>query len=94
MDDILSCSIKATGIFTQYNLISHTESIYGNSLPNKKFLAWSSLKVFADDKLNVIKTMFAFNTVENIVSKGKNAGVTSIFSFSHKVFKRLLPKGP
>ena len=58
-----------------------------NSLPNNKILGWSKLKTFADDKLKVAKIMnFVFDSVENIV-------VTSIFSFSQKVFKRLLSKG-
>ena len=35
---------------------------------------------------------FFLNRTENIVGKGEML-VTSIFSFSHKVFKRLLPQG-
>ena len=46
-----------------------------NSLPNNKNLDRSKLKAFADDKNNVLRTMtFVFDTVENIVGKGENAG--------------------
>ena len=44
---------------------------------------------FADHKINVTKNLkFVFRRVENIVDKEKML-VTSIFSFSHNVFKRL-----
>ena len=44
-----------------------------NFLPNDKFLAWSKLKAFADDKFLVAKMIISvFDRVENIV--GKNAG--------------------
>ena len=44
-----------------------------NSLSNNKILDWSKCKAFADDKINVkIRKLFM---------------VTSIFSFSHNVFK-------
>ena len=37
-----------------------------NSLPNDKFLDWSILKAFADDKLNLAKKLeFALGRVEN-----------------------------
>ena len=59
-----------------------------NSLPNDKFLDWSKLKAFADDKINVIENLkFVLGWVENIVGKGENAG------FSHDVFKRFLCQG-
>ena len=46
-----------------------------NSLPNHKYLDWSKLKAFADDKINVTEKMkFVFGRVENIVGKGENAG--------------------
>ena len=49
------------------------------------------MKAFADDKINVAEMKISLSdTVENIVGKGENAG---IFSFSHKVFKRLLFQG-
>ena len=43
-------------------------------LPNNKFLDWSRLEAFADDKLNVTqKTKFLLGLVEN-AGKGENAG--------------------
>ena len=70
-----------------------------NPLPDNKIFDWSRLKACADDKINVTKKlMFALGRVENIVGKGQNAGkqhlVTSIFSFSHNLLKRLLCQGP
>ena len=45
-----------------------------NSLPDK-FLNWSKLKAFADDKINVSKELkFVLGSVRNIVGKGENAG--------------------
>ena len=47
----------------------------------------TKLKAFADDKFKVDKTMISlFDRVENTVGKGKML-FTSIFSFSHIVFK-------
>ena len=61
-----------------------------NPFPNDKILDQTKLKAFADNKLNVTKmTISVFDRVENIVGKGEIA-CTSNFSFSHKVFKRLL----
>ena len=46
----------------------------------------TKLKTFADDKINVAKTTISvFDRKENTEEKGE----TSIFSFSHYVFKRL-----
>ena len=46
-----------------------------NSSPKDKFLDWSKLKAFADDKINVIeKLKFALGKLENIVGKEKNVG--------------------
>ena len=65
-----------------------------NSVPNDKILDRSKVKAFADDKLTVTKELkFVLGKEENIVGKGKkNAAyvVTSIFAFSHNVFKKLL----
>ena len=45
------------------------------SLPNDKFIDWSKLKAFADDKIKMIKKLkFYFGKVENIVGKGEIAG--------------------
>ena len=64
-----------------------------NSLPNNKILDWSKLKAFADDNINMTqKLKYVLERLENIVGKGENA-VTSIFFFSHNVFKRLLFQG-
>ena len=61
-----------------------------NSLPNNKFIDWSKLKAFADGKLNLAdKLKFVLGRAENILGK-KKILVTSIFSFSQNVFKRLL----
>ena len=60
-----------------------------NSLPNDKFLNLSKLKAFADDKVNLAeKLKLVLGGVENIVGKEEML-VTSIFTFSHNVFKRL-----
>ena len=49
--------------------------MYINSLPNEKFLDWSKLKGFADNKINVTEKLnFELGRVENIVEKGENAG--------------------
>ena len=51
------------------------------SLPNNKILDWCKLKVFADDKINVNeKLKFSFKRIENIVGKGKNAALPTMFS--------------
>ena len=45
-----------------------------NSLPNNKFLDWSKLEAFADDKIYVtLKQKFFLIWIENIVGKGENA---------------------
>ena len=44
-------------------------------LPNDKFLDWSKLKVFTDDKIIVTeKVKFVLGSVGNIMGKGENAG--------------------
>ena len=64
-----------------------------NSLPNSRIFDWSKLKGFADNKSNMAQVIaILFDRVENIVGKEKML-VTSIFSFSHNVFKKLLPQG-
>ena len=46
-----------------------------NSLPNDKFLDWSKLKAFADDKMNVRRNFkLVLGREENIVGNGENAG--------------------
>ena len=64
-----------------------------NSLQKDNILDWSKLKAFADDKIKVLKMMiFVFYMVENIVEKEKMLA-TSIFSYSHNVFKELFTQG-
>ena len=65
-----------------------------NSLPNDKILDVTKLKAFADDKINLAQMMISvIPIVENMVGKGAKMLVTSIFSFSHNVFKRILSWG-
>ena len=53
-----------------------------NSLPNDRFLPWSKLKAFADDKLNLAEKLeFLLIRVENIVGKGENAGYQHFLLF-------------
>ena len=53
-----------------------------NSLPNDKILDCSKLKVFSDDKLKVAKIIiFVFDSAENIVGKGENAGYQHFLLF-------------
>ena len=61
-----------------------------NPFPHDNILDQTKSKAFADDKLSATKMIISvFDRVENIVGKGEIA-YTSNFSFSHKVFKRLL----
>ena len=58
------------------------------AIPNNKFLDWTKLKRFADDKVNVAKMIiFLLCRVENIVGKGENAPFPTMFS------KDKLPQG-
>ena len=58
-----------------------------NCLPNNKNLDQTKLKSFADVKLIFANVLISLiDRMENIVGKGENAGLTSIFSFSHNVF--------
>ena len=58
-----------------------------------KILTVSKFKLFARYNYNMTHMLqFLFAGVENIAGKGGKAG-TSIFSFSHNVFKRLLVLG-
>ena len=53
-----------------------------NPLPSDKFLEWFNLKELAEGKLDVTEKL------KFVLGK-----VTSIFSFSYNVFKRLLSQG-
>ena len=53
-----------------------------NPLPNDKFLHWSKLKAFADNKIiETEKLKFVFGRVDNIVGKGENAGYQHFLLF-------------
>ena len=71
--------------------------IYINSLPNDKNVGLSKLKALADNKINMVrKFKSVLGRVENTVGKlweKEKMLVTSIFSFSHNVFKRLFFQG-
>ena len=54
-------------------------------LPNGKILDWSKLETFADDSKIAKMIIFVFDKVENVV--------TSIFTFSHNVFRRPFTQG-
>ena len=61
-------------------------------LPGNKNLALSRSKAFEDDDFNAAQMVeFFFGNINNVVKQGEND--RSIFSFSHNVFKRLLPLG-
>ena len=49
---------------------------------SRKYLDWSKLKGFADNKMNVTeKLKFVLGRVENIVGKGENAGIQHFLLF-------------
>ena len=53
-----------------------------HSLPNNKFLEWSKLKAFADDKIKVAeKLKFVLDKVENIAGRGENTGYKHFLLF-------------
>ena len=61
-----------------------------NPLPENKIQALSKLKAFADDNFIVAQMMQTFfESLENIVGKGENAGDPHFLLF-HNIFKRLL----
>ena len=65
----------------------------GYHFTKRQYLDRTKFKGFADDKVSVGQFVISvFYRIENIVRKGEML-VTSIFSFSHNVFKRLLSKG-
>ena len=53
-----------------------------NPFPNDKFLDWSKLKAFVDDKIDVTENLKSvLGRVENIVGKGTNAGYQHFLLF-------------
>ena len=86
MEKMLVTSIFS--IFPQCFLPHQRQIETFSSLSNDKFLGWTKLKAFADDKLKVVEMIFFFSdsvefffsdSVENTVGKGENAGNT-VFS--------------
>ena len=72
--------VTFTSLFT--HAVSLDKVNFVNSLPNDKFLDWSKLKAFRDDKTNVNRKLkFVFGRVENIVGKGENAGYQHFLLF-------------
>ena len=50
--------------------------------PNVRILAWSKLKAFADDNVNVTQNLkFIFERVESFLGKGENAGYQHVSHF-------------
>ena len=69
-----------------------------NPLPQNKFLDWSKLKAYADNKINVTKWLkFVLERAENILGKEGNAGsqhfLLSQQCFQKATFLRLLKFG-
>ena len=64
------------------------------ALPNNKFLDWSKMKVFSDDKIKLTekKMKFALEVVENIVGKGENAGYQHFLLFPQYFQKAFICK--
>ena len=63
-------------------LVTSISYFFVNSLPNNKFLDWSKLKAFADNKIKLAeKLQFDLGRVENIVGKGENAGYQHFLLF-------------
>ena len=57
-----------------YPLLTLSQRLFLNSLPNDKILDLLKLKSFANDKINVTKKLkFVLGRVENTVEKGENA---------------------
>ena len=65
-----------------------------NSLLNDKFVDLSKLKAFADKKINVTqKLKISLGRGEKTLWEKEKMLGTSIFSFSHNVFKSFPPQG-
>ena len=69
-------------------------SLVINSLPNNKILDQSEFKAFADDKIILFSRNWnSFREEWKTLWEKEKMLVTSIFSFSHNVFKRPLSQG-
>ena len=54
---------------------------------------WSKFKAFADNKINVAKMMISCLTMQKTLWEKEKMLVTSIFSFSHNIFRSLIYQG-
>ena len=89
---------QCDGQFDEFECLSVKEvlfcvCLFSNSLPNNKFLDWSKLKAFADNKINVTeKLKLALGQEENIVGKGENAGYQHFLLFPQMFSKAFIFK--
>ena len=68
-------------------------SIIINPLTDKRFLASSKLKAFADDNFNMAQIVqFFFEKVENVVGKGENAGYQHFLLFPQCLLLAFFPR--
>ena len=61
-----------------------------NNFPNNKFLGWSEMRGLANNKINATEKLKVVLESIDILWEMENVLVTSIFSFSYNIFKRLL----
>ena len=82
---------KSNKTATQMSKPSYPDQCYAsNSLPNDNSLDLTKFKAFADNNLNVAKMVISLSLTEQKTHREKKKMlVTSIFSFSYNVFKRL-----
>ena len=90
-DNTKTC-INKVSFFFFHQIYNHPKvSFFLNPLTDSNISAFSKLKTFAGEKINVKQNItFVFHK-ENIVGKGKML-VTSIFFFSLNVFNRICPQ--
>ena len=73
---------NVTGIFHPIHILFLLQIILSfNTLPSDKILDWPKSKAFADITKILKKVIFVFDTVENIVGKGENAGYQHFLLF-------------
>ena len=77
-----------------FNPFSLSLNVLKRPLADNEILAFSKIKAFADDKLNVIQNIkFVSLRVENVLGKREECWLPRFFSFSRKIFRRLSPQG-
>ena len=89
---IFKSNIIPSRVFPQLSFEGgHNDPLHMNKLfPKRQILDPSKLKEFADDNFKFVENDRKYSKrVENTVGKGELL-VTSNFSFSHRVFKRLV----